>query len=102
MLAQRHAEPTTLWRPCVGWLLIASLYLIAAVLGAFLAIAVAAWWPLLLATASALAAVVCTRIGFDRIPVRPELNIPRQTRFPEALDLPARSREVHHVAGDRA
>jgi len=102
MFSQHHAEPMTLWRPCVGWLMIAALYLIAAVLGVFLAVAVADWWPLLLTTACTVAAASCTRIGLDSMPTQPALDIPHQAGFRHALDLPARSREVHHVAGDCA
>jgi hypothetical protein len=62
----RHVGFSTLWRPMLGWSVVAALYLTAAVLGVFLAAAMAHWWPLLLTTACTLAAATCTLIGFDR------------------------------------
>jgi hypothetical protein len=62
----RHVVFSTLWRPLVGWSVVAALYLTAAVLGVFLATAMAHWWPLLLTTACTLAAAACTMIGLDR------------------------------------
>jgi len=42
------------------------LYLVAGVLSVLLAVAAKDWWPLLLASASALAATACSLIAMDR------------------------------------
>jgi hypothetical protein len=53
------------WQPHVGWLVVAALYLVAAVLTVMLAVAMGAWGLWLVTAALALAAGGCLLIGFD-------------------------------------
>ena len=63
----------TLCQPCVGWLLLAVLYLTAAVLSVFLTVATHDWWPLLLAVASMLASTRCVLTGLTRHAARAQV-----------------------------
>jgi zinc transporter ZupT len=63
----RHVVFSTLWRPLLGWSVVAGLYLTGAVLGVFLATAMAHWWPLLLTIACTLAAAACALVALDRL-----------------------------------
>jgi hypothetical protein len=54
-----------LWQPTAGWLLLAFLYLTAAVLSMLLALAMSAWEPLLLVAALVAAAIGCLLAALD-------------------------------------
>lgn len=51
--------PTWLWRARAGWLAVGLLYVVAAVLALLLAVRMAAWSPLLITVAAAVAAAQC-------------------------------------------
>lgn len=63
-----------LWRPTAGWMLLAVLYLTAAVLSALLALAMAAWEPLLLVAALLAAAAGCLLAALDAEPEGARMN----------------------------
>jgi hypothetical protein len=54
------------WHPATGWLVLAGLYLVAAVLTVLLAVSMASWWPLVLVVAFVVAAARCVVAALDR------------------------------------
>jgi hypothetical protein len=62
----KHTRWGRLWHPATGWLVLAGLYLVAAVLTVLLAVSMVSWWPLVLVGASLVAAARCVVAALDR------------------------------------
>ncbi|HET9138852.1 hypothetical protein [Actinophytocola sp.] len=62
----KRSRWTRFWQPATGWLVLAGLYLVAAVLTVLLAVTMVAWWPLVLVAASVVAAARCVVAALDR------------------------------------
>ena len=61
MLRRRPHQPILGWfgLPRIGWVALAVVYLISAMLSLFLQISMSVWWPLVLAVVSAAASAGC-------------------------------------------